>query len=102
MRSTMRRRAGVVGDAPSVSAAITAYPSIADRAKGGTSMRETTSALAIRPLASARLTHSVRAIGRMAPASRWRASSREIVEVKGRIEAPLARVIVTRANGLDG
>src|SRR6266702_2753135 len=81
----MRSRAGVARDAPLVSAAMTAYPSMADRANGGTSMGELTSAAATRPAAAARLTHSVRAIGAAAASRRRRASTSDIVDVKGRI-----------------
>jgi len=72
-----------------VSAAITAYPSIADRAKGGTSIGDATSLAATRPAASSRRTRSVRSIGRMFASRRLRASSSEIVDVNGRISVRL-------------
>src|SRR3954451_6802582 len=96
MRSSSRSRAGVDRDAPSVSAAITAYPSIADRANGGTSIGEVTSAAATRPPASSSGTRSMRAIGRTDASNRRRASSSEIVEVKGLIatrRVSLARLL---------
>src|SRR5580704_142542 len=58
---------------------------MADRANGGTSIAEMTSAAATRPAASSRRARSVRAIGRTAASSRRRASSSEIVEENGRI-----------------
>src|SRR5437764_10174361 len=85
MWSMIRSDAGDVRDAPTVSEAITAYPSIADRANGGTSTGEVTAAALNRPDASASGTRSVRAIGRTFAARRRRASSREIVDVNERI-----------------
>src|SRR5262245_2947399 len=85
MRSTRRRRAGALFDAPVVSAATTAYPSIADRANGGTSIGDTTSAAATRAAAASSGTCSIRAIGRTAASRRRRASSRVIVDVNGLI-----------------
>src|SRR5712692_9382466 len=84
MRSTMRSRTGDRGVAPAVSAATTAYPSIADLANGGTSMLDVTSHATTRPAASANRTRSVLASGRIAAARRRRASSSEMVDVKGR------------------
>ena len=57
---------------------------MAERANGGTSIGEGTSAATTRPAAPAMPTCSVRAIGRTAASSRRRASSSEIVDVKGR------------------
>src|SRR5262252_7827353 len=74
MRSTRRSRAGAVFDAPLVSAATTAYPSIADRANGGTSIGDTTSAAATRPAAASSGTRSTRVIGRTEASSRRRAA----------------------------
>ena len=85
MRSSCRRRVGVSRVAAVVSAAMTAYPSIADRANAGTSMDEETSTAAMRPAAASSVTRSVRPIGRTADASRRRASSNEMVEVNGLI-----------------
>src|SRR5437763_7925666 len=87
MRSIRPRTAGWCRDADAVSAATTAYPSIADRANGGTSSGDVTSAAATRPAAAPSRTRSVREIGRTLASSRGRASSREIVEVNGRIIA---------------
>src|SRR5436305_331323 len=85
MRSISRSRAGAAFDASATSSAMTAYPSIADRANGGTSIGDRTSVAATRPPASSRRTRSVRAIGRRFAARRRRASSSGIVEVNGRI-----------------
>src|SRR5262252_662246 len=85
MRSTRRSRAGAVFDAPLVSAATTAYPSIADRANGGTSIGDTTSAAATRPAAASSGTRSTRVIGRTEASSRRRASSSVIVDANGLI-----------------
>jgi hypothetical protein len=78
---------GVWRDADAVSDAITAYPSIADRANGGTSSWDATSEAATRPAASASPTRSIREIGRTLASSRRRASSSEIVDVNGLIAA---------------
>ena len=59
---------------------------MADRANGGTSIADVTPEATTRPAASASVTRSVRAIGRIAAARRRRASSREMVDVKGRME----------------
>src|SRR5439155_16943841 len=88
MCSTTRIRTGAPRLAAAVSAAISAYPSIAERAKGGTSMGDATAPAATRPAASPIGARSIREIGTTASASRWRASSSEMVEVNGRITSP--------------
>src|SRR3954465_7967387 len=87
MCSTILRWTGTSSRAAAVSAAITAYPSMADRANGGTSIGETRSWPATRQAAAASGTRSVRAIGITAASRRRRASSKEIVEVNGRTSA---------------
>src|SRR5947199_641313 len=57
---------------------------MAERANGGTSIAERMSSAATRPAASPSGVSSVRSIGTTAESRRWRASPREIVDVKGR------------------
>src|SRR5581483_666160 len=85
MRSITRSVAGVSRVAAATSAARTAYPSIAERANGGTSIAENTSDATTRPPASISATRCVRSIGRTFACRRRRASSSEIVEANGRI-----------------
>src|ERR1700680_2095681 len=58
---------------------------MAARANAGTSIAEIASAATTRPMLSEMWICSVRVMGRTSPSSRRRASSRDIVEVKGRI-----------------